>query len=166
MDFNSLWPLGFRNILGTWELLCSVRGFIVVGANQIANFDTKTTSLISKFDSKFANFSSKLQEAVGMACVSDNLKSWLLTFKHQLDSETFTYCYFILLLLFTTTVHYLQYNTYNTHLQFEVFTLLTILYSTLYIHIHLHLQKRGDGDVGQIFLKKRASDSKKTKKIN
>ena len=31
--------------------------------------------------------------------------------------------------LFSTTEHYLQYNTYNTYLQCEVHTLLTILYS-------------------------------------
>ena len=30
---------------------------IVIDDNQIANFETKTTSLISKFDSKFVNFS-------------------------------------------------------------------------------------------------------------
>ena len=40
---------------------------------------------------------------------------------------------------FYKTVHYLQNNTYNTYLQYEVLTLLTILYSTLYVHIHLHL---------------------------
>ena len=91
VDFNSLWSRRFRNILRTWELRSSVRGFIVVGAYQFANFEMKTTSLISKFDSKFANFASKLQAAVEMACVSDNLKSWsVLTFKHQLDSEAFT----------------------------------------------------------------------------
>ena len=61
-DFNSLWPRGFRNILGTWELRFRIQGFIVIGANQIANFEMNTTSLISKFDSKFANFASKLQK--------------------------------------------------------------------------------------------------------
>ena len=62
MDFNSLWPRGFGNILGTWELRYRIRGFIVIVGNQIANFETKTTSLISKFDSKFANFPSKLEK--------------------------------------------------------------------------------------------------------
>ena len=46
---------------------------------------------------------------------------------------------FFVVLLFSTTVHYLQYNTYNIYLQYEIPTLLTILYSTLYIHIHLPL---------------------------
>ena len=49
------------NILGTWELHFTIRGFIVIEANQIANFEMKTTSLISKFDSKFANFASKFE---------------------------------------------------------------------------------------------------------
>ena len=40
----------------------AIRGFIVIDGNQIANFETKTTSLISKFDSKFANFASKLEK--------------------------------------------------------------------------------------------------------
>jgi hypothetical protein len=47
----------------SWELgnyVPGIHGFIVVGANQIANFEMKTTGLISKFDSKFANFASKL----------------------------------------------------------------------------------------------------------
>ena len=61
VDFNALWPRGFRNILGTWELGSSIRGFIVIGANQIANFEMKTTSLISKFDSKFVNFAFKFE---------------------------------------------------------------------------------------------------------
>ena len=56
MDFNSLWPRGFGNMLGIWELCFRIRGFIVTGANQIVNFEMKTTNLISKFDSKFANF--------------------------------------------------------------------------------------------------------------
>ena len=94
MDFNSLWPRGFGNILGIWELRSRIRGFIVVGANQIVNFEMKTMSLISKFDSKYVNFASKFQAAVEMACVSDNLKSWSVsTFKHQLDSEAFTCLY-------------------------------------------------------------------------
>ena len=46
VDFNSLWPRGFGNILGIWELRSRIRGFIVIGANQIANFEMKTTSLI------------------------------------------------------------------------------------------------------------------------
>ena len=74
MDFNSLGPRGFGNILGIWELRFTIRGFIVVGANQIVNFEMKTTSLILEFDSKFVNFASKFQAAVEMACVSDNLK--------------------------------------------------------------------------------------------
>ena len=45
VDFNSLWPRGFGNILGTWELRSRIRGFIVTDGNQIANFETKTTSL-------------------------------------------------------------------------------------------------------------------------
>ena len=61
VDFNSLWLCGFRNILGTWELSSRIRGFIVTDGNQIAHFETKTTSLISKFDSKFANFASKFE---------------------------------------------------------------------------------------------------------
>ena len=61
MDFNSLWPRGCRNILGTWELRSRIRGFIVIDGNQNANFETKTTILISKFDSKFANFASKFE---------------------------------------------------------------------------------------------------------
>ena len=61
-NFNSLWPRGFRNNLGTWELRSRIQGFIAIGANQIANFEMNTTSLISKFDSKFANFASKLQK--------------------------------------------------------------------------------------------------------
>ena len=94
MGFNSLWPRGFGNFLGIWELRSRIRGFIVVGANQIVNFEMKTTSLISKFDSKFANFASKFQATVEMACVSDNLKSWSVsTLKHQLDSEAFTCLY-------------------------------------------------------------------------
>ena len=32
-----------------------------MGANQIANLEMKTTSLISNFDSKFANFASKFE---------------------------------------------------------------------------------------------------------
>ena len=62
VDFNSLWPRGFGNILGIWELRSRIRSFIV-----------------------------------GIACAegseSDDLKSWLSTFKHQLDSETFTCIY-------------------------------------------------------------------------
>ena len=46
----------------SWELRCRIRGFIVLDGNQIANFETKTASLISKFDSKFANFASKLEK--------------------------------------------------------------------------------------------------------
>ena len=42
MDFNSLWPRGFGNILGIWELRFTIRSFIVIGANQIANFEMKT----------------------------------------------------------------------------------------------------------------------------
>ena len=61
VDFNLPWPRGFGNILGTWELRSRIRGFIVIDGNQIANFETKTTSLISKFDSKFANFASKFE---------------------------------------------------------------------------------------------------------
>ena len=48
--FELTWVCGFGNILGTWELCCSIRGFIAVWANQIANFKMKTTSLILKFD--------------------------------------------------------------------------------------------------------------------
>ena len=62
VDFNSLWSRGCGNILGTWELRYRIRGFIVLDGNQIANFETKTASLISKFDSKFANFASKLEK--------------------------------------------------------------------------------------------------------
>ena len=62
VDFNSLWPRGCGNILGTWELRYRIRGFIVIVGNQIANFETKTASLISKLDSKFANFASKLEK--------------------------------------------------------------------------------------------------------
>ena len=51
-----------RYIFGTWELRSSICGFIVIGVNQIANFEMKTTSLISKFDSKFANLASKLEK--------------------------------------------------------------------------------------------------------
>ena len=61
MDFNSLWPRGFGNILGTWELRSRIHGFIVIEANQIENFEMKTTSLISEFDSKFAKFASKFE---------------------------------------------------------------------------------------------------------
>ena len=61
VDFNSLWPRGFGNILGTWELRSRIRGFIVIEVNQIVNFEMKTTSLISKFDSKFAKFASKFE---------------------------------------------------------------------------------------------------------
>ena len=61
VDFNSLWPRGFGNILGIWELRSRIRGFIVIGANQIANFQMKTTSLIPKLDSKFENFASKFE---------------------------------------------------------------------------------------------------------
>ena len=61
VDFNSLWPRGFGNILGIWELRFRIRGFIVTGANQIVNFEMKTTSLISKFDSKFVNFDFKFE---------------------------------------------------------------------------------------------------------
>ena len=62
VDFNLLWPRRFGNMLGIWELRSRIRSFIVIGANQIANFEMKTTSLISKFDSKFANLASKLQK--------------------------------------------------------------------------------------------------------
>ena len=61
MDFNSLWPRGFGNILGTWELRFRIRGFIVTEVNQIVNFEMKTTSLISEFDSKFAKIASKFE---------------------------------------------------------------------------------------------------------
>ena len=54
MDFNSLWPPRFGNILGTCKLCSTIRAFIVIEANQIANFEMKTTSLISKLDSKFS----------------------------------------------------------------------------------------------------------------
>ena len=93
MDFNSLWPRRCGNILGTWELRYKIRGFIVTDGNQIANFETKTMSLISKFDSKFANFASKLEKQLyGMASAEEDEsdKSWLSTFKHQIDLETFT----------------------------------------------------------------------------
>ena len=46
VDFNSLWPRGFGNILETWELRSRIRSFIVIDGNQIANFETKTMSLI------------------------------------------------------------------------------------------------------------------------
>ena len=62
VDFNSLWPRGFENILGISELRSRIRGFIVIGANQIVSFEMKTISLISKFDSTFANFASKLRK--------------------------------------------------------------------------------------------------------
>ena len=55
VDFNSLWPHRCGNILRTWELRYRIHGLIVIDGNQIANFEPKTT--ISKFDSKFANFS-------------------------------------------------------------------------------------------------------------
>ena len=61
VDFNSLWPHGFGNILGTWELHSRIHGFIVIDGNHIANFEMKTTSLILKFDSKFANFASMFE---------------------------------------------------------------------------------------------------------
>ena len=71
-------------------------------------------------------------------------------------------------IFFSETVHYLQYNTY---LQCDVLTLLTILYSTLYIlyiyaymcHICISVLYKKRGDVEQIF-EKRASNSKKAKK--
>ena len=49
--------------LGTWELHVGSRfyGFIVIDGNEIANFETKTMSLILKFDLKFANFTSKFE---------------------------------------------------------------------------------------------------------
>ena len=63
VDFNSLWPRRCGNILGTWELHVGSRfyGFIVIDGNEIANFETKTMSLILKFDLKFANFTSKFE---------------------------------------------------------------------------------------------------------
>ena len=54
VDFNSLWSRKCGNILRTWELRSRIHGFIVIDGNQIANFETKTRSLISKFDSRFA----------------------------------------------------------------------------------------------------------------
>ena len=48
----------------SWELgnyIPENRGFVVIGANQIANFEMKTMSLILKFDSKFANFASQFE---------------------------------------------------------------------------------------------------------
>ena len=93
MDFNSLWPRGCGNILGTWELRYRIRGFIVIEGNQIANFETKTMSLISKFDSKIGELRFQVgKAAVGMACAEEDEtdKSWLSTFKHQIDLETFT----------------------------------------------------------------------------
>ena len=62
VDFNSPWPRRCGNILGTWELRYRIRGFIVIDDNQIANFETKTMSLISKFDLKFANFTSNMSK--------------------------------------------------------------------------------------------------------
>ena len=61
VDFNSLWPHRFGNILGTWELRFTIRGFIVIEVNQIVNFEMKIMSLISEFDLKFAKFSSKFE---------------------------------------------------------------------------------------------------------
>ena len=61
MDFNSLWPHVWK-YLGNWEIHYRICGFIVIDGDQIANFETKTKSLISKFDSKFVNFTSKLEK--------------------------------------------------------------------------------------------------------
>jgi len=51
VDFNSLWPRGFGNILRTWELRSWICSFIVIRANQLVNVEMKTTSLMSKFNS-------------------------------------------------------------------------------------------------------------------
>ena len=72
--------------------------------------------------------------------------------------------------LFLTTVHYLQYSTYNTYLQFEILRQLTILYSTLlYIYIYTYIyisvqHKKGGGAVEQTFFKKKLPDQRRQKK--
>ena len=72
----------------------------------------------------------------------------------------------------TQTVVFLQqYTTYNTTLTILTYNLRYLRYSTLlfiyiYTYIYISVQhKKGGGDIEQIF-KERASNSKKTKKIN
>ena len=64
-----------------------------------------------------------------------------------------------------------QYTTYNTTLTILTYNLRYLRYATLlfiyiYNYIYISVQhKKGGGDIEQIF-KKKASNSKKTKKIN
>ena len=93
MDFNSLWPRRFGNILGTWELRSRIRGFIAIDGNQIANYETENHEFHLEVRFEICQLRFQVgKAAVGMACSErdESDKSWLSTFKQQIDSETFT----------------------------------------------------------------------------